>query len=175
MHFNSLIIQFRLQLIGGAGALGTVAAYLIGSKVEDARERRLLRTFAPLALLILIVPAAVLDLFYYNRLLRGAVVAILELERNHPEINMSTRIDESAGLGRYVAWFAYGWMAAALLGFSLWSWRATETEAAISPVGACGTAKAVPFHKPRADKASATILRQRHDLQERRQHLNIGR
>lgn len=133
MHFNSLIIQFRLQLIGGAGALGTVAAYLIGSKVEDPQERRQLRTLAPLALLILIVPAAVLDLFYYNRLLRGAVVAILELERNHPEINMSTRIDESAGFGKHVAWFAYGWMTAALLGFSLWSWRASN-ETQIEPV-----------------------------------------
>jgi hypothetical protein len=61
-------------------------------------------------------------------LLQGAVVAILELERNHPEINMSTHINDSAGLGRYVAWFAYGWMAVALIGFSLWSWLASEKQ-----------------------------------------------
>jgi hypothetical protein len=102
---------------------------LIGSKVDDAREKKRLRIVAPLALLALIVPAAVLDLCYYDKLLKGAVAAILELERNHPEINMSTRIAESVGRGTYAARFAYGWMAAGLLGFSLWSWRASEKRA----------------------------------------------
>ena len=38
MHFNQLIIQYRLQLMGGAGAIGAVAAFLIQSR--DHEERR---------------------------------------------------------------------------------------------------------------------------------------
>ena len=134
MHFNSLIIQFRLQLIGGAGALGTLAA-LIGSKITDPTDRRWVITIAQLALLALIIPAAALDLFYYNRLLRGAVAALLEFERNHPGINMSTRIDESAGCGKYIAWAAYGWMVLMLVLASAWSWRHQPTKAdASAPV-----------------------------------------
>ena len=121
MHFNGLIIQFRLQLIGGAGALGAAAA-VIGSKVAVERERRSLRSFAASGLLILIAAAASLDLFYYRRLLGGAVVALLEFERNHPEIDMSTRIEEAVGLGRHAVWFAYTLILLTLFIFCVWSW-----------------------------------------------------
>jgi len=106
MHFNSLIIQFRLQLIGGAGAIGTAGAYLIGSKVEDVQERRWLRSLVSSGLWSLIVTAALLDLFYYNRLLQGAVNALLDFERNHPEIQMSTQIEARVGWGRNIVWIA---------------------------------------------------------------------
>src|SRR5438094_78343 len=43
MHFNSLIMQFRLEVIGGAGALGTLASYLIGGKVTDPGQQNWLR------------------------------------------------------------------------------------------------------------------------------------
>jgi hypothetical protein len=114
--------------VRGAGALGTLAA-LLGAKSEDPNERRRVRTIVPLALLVLTLPAAALDLLYYNRLLQGAVAVLLEFEKNHPEINMSTRIDEAAHGGKHVALFAYGWMILILALSSTWSWYANRQKA----------------------------------------------
>jgi hypothetical protein len=123
MHFNGLIMQFRLQLIGGAGALGTAATYLIGGKIKSARQRRWLRTVVASGLLVLIVTAAMLDLVYYKQLLQGAVDALLAFERQHPEIQLSTQIEFRVGAGKDVVYYAYGLMVAALLSFAIWSWR----------------------------------------------------
>ncbi len=76
MHFNELIIQYRLQLMGGAGAIGAISSYLIGSKVEDPQQHRWLRFLVSFMLLVLITAAAALDLFYYNRLLLASVEVI---------------------------------------------------------------------------------------------------
>jgi hypothetical protein len=121
MHFNTLIIQFRLQLIGGVGAIGAAAAYLIGGKVEGAAQRAWLRTIVAAGLFVLILVAAMLDLFYYDRLLRGAVDALLDFERNHSEIQMSTLIEKRVGWGREVVWVAYGVMLLILGCFAAWS------------------------------------------------------
>src|SRR5947208_1362257 len=86
MHFNTLIMQFRLQVIGGAGALGTVAGYLIGEKVTDHKQQDWLRALISSGFTVLIFAAAILDLGYYNRLLLGAVKALTEFEKLHPEI-----------------------------------------------------------------------------------------
>ena len=82
MHFNELIIQYRLQLMAGIGAIGAIAGYLVGSKVAEESDRHKLRAFISAGLLIILVAAAYLDLFYYNELLRGAVDALLELSAN---------------------------------------------------------------------------------------------
>lgn len=79
MHFNDLLMQYRLQLLGGAGAVGTVASYLIGGRVEDQLRRNWLRFLVSAGMLVLLAAAASLDVWYYDRLLRGAVKALLEL------------------------------------------------------------------------------------------------
>lgn len=94
MHFNELIMQYRLQLMGGVGALGIVAAFLTQSK-DDEERRYFMRAVVSFVLLILIFAAAILDLSYYNRLLHGAVIALLEFEKAHPSINMSTHIEDA--------------------------------------------------------------------------------
>ena len=39
MHLNSLMIQFRVQVLGGAGAIGSLAGYLIDSTyVKDEKQ-----------------------------------------------------------------------------------------------------------------------------------------
>jgi hypothetical protein len=121
MHFNNLIMQFRLQLMGGAGVIGTVAAYLIGGKVNDPGQRHWLRFLVSSGLLVLIIAAAVLDLAYYDRLLKGAVAALLEFEKNHPDIQMSTRIEQTVGWGKYSIWGVYAFLFVALGGFTTWS------------------------------------------------------
>lgn len=122
MHFNSLIMQYRLQVMGGAGALGTLAGYLIGGKVTDLKQQDWLRALISSGLWVLILAAAILDIFYYSRLLRGSVVALLDFEMKHPEIQMSTQIDRTVAGGNAAIWVAYGLMLGVLGVFSLWSW-----------------------------------------------------
>jgi hypothetical protein len=123
MHFNGLIIQFRLQLIGGVGALGTAALYLIGGKDMSVAQRRLVRTVASCGLLVLLMAAAMLDIFYYDQLLRGAVTALVDFERNNPDIQMSTKILETVGWGVNTPRVAYALILLVLGSFTAWSWR----------------------------------------------------
>lgn len=123
MHFNELIMQYRLQLMGGLGTIGALSGYLIGSKVEDQQVRNWLRALVSTGLLVLFVAAAALDLFYYNPLLQGAVDALVEYESKHPPINLSTLITkrvEHRGMVPIV--FAYSLIFIALGWFTLWSW-----------------------------------------------------
>jgi len=122
MHFNSLIMQYRLQVIAGAGAIGTTASYLIGEKVRKPIQQDWLRATVASGLWVLIFAAAILDVCYYNQLLQGAVNAITEFERLHPEIKMSTRIDEAVGNGKHAVWYAYGILLGLLLIYALWAW-----------------------------------------------------
>ena len=69
MHFNNLLLGFRLKAIGGI-AVGAVVG--IGLKVgELANPVVVLSLFVGLAVIWLLVWAA--DFFYYYRLLAGAV------------------------------------------------------------------------------------------------------
>jgi hypothetical protein len=123
MHFNGLMMQFRVQVLGGAGALGTLAGYLINSgQIKDERLRERLRAVVAGGLWILILAAAVLDLFYYRLLLEGAVNALLDLERKNPDIQISTEIERAVGHGKYVIFPVYAGLLLTLGGFALRSW-----------------------------------------------------
>jgi hypothetical protein len=84
-----------LQLMGGAGAIGALASYLIGAQVKSPLQQLRLRSVVSFGLFVLIFAAASLDVFYYNQLLLGAVDALLKFESEHPEIYMSTMISTS--------------------------------------------------------------------------------
>lgn len=99
MHFNELIIQYRLQLLGGTGGLLALSSFLINTKVEDKFSLARIRAFVSLIFLTIFTAAACLDIFYYSKLLSGAVKAIIELEKNIEEINMSTTIKAQFGDG----------------------------------------------------------------------------
>ena|SRR5215831_13342136 len=121
MHFNGLIMQFRLQVLGGAGAIGAVAGYLVNKEgVEAERER--LRAVVATGLWILICSAALLDVFYYRQLLEGAVHAIIDFECMHPEIQISHQIEDFVGRGKFVIFLVYGLMLGPLGAFAVWSW-----------------------------------------------------
>lgn len=124
MHFNGLIMQFRLQVLGGAGAIGAVSGYLSNSgTITDGKQRERLRTQIALSLWILILCAALLDVFYYRLLLEGAVIAIVDLEKQHPEIQMSTDIQRVVGSGVNVIYWVYGLLLTTLGYFVITSWR----------------------------------------------------
>lgn len=101
MHFNDLLIRLRTQALGGVAALATVAGIFAKSNVFGARDSWEVASFVLLGLTVFWVAIWVLDFWYYNRLLIGAVVAIIELESESgdgPEfshINLSTRVEEA--------------------------------------------------------------------------------
>lgn len=123
MHFNELIIQYRLQLMGGAGAIGAISGYLIGTKVESEDARIRLRAFVTTGILILLFAAMYLDLFYYNELLRGAVKAVIEHESKFPELFMSSMIKEQfpCGATKHII-ITYALVLVPLLVYTIWTW-----------------------------------------------------
>jgi hypothetical protein len=123
MHFNELIIQYRLQLMGGAGAIGALSTYFIGSHVRPARRRHMIRSWISTIILILFSSAAILDIFYYDKLLQGAIDVLLQFELKHPEINMSTHIESTfSDRGLWVIYTVYGSIIGLLTIFTIWSW-----------------------------------------------------
>lgn len=123
MHFNELIIQYRLALMGGIGAIGTAASYIINMKTKEEIIKRKLIANISLVLLLLFVAAASLDIFYYNELLLGAVDAVLQFENEHKEIYLSTKITKrftnSETMTIYVI---YGIILFLFIAFTIISW-----------------------------------------------------
>lgn len=120
MHFNELIISFRLQLLAGLGALSGVLSFLINNKIEDDRLPWVRATVSSV-LLIVFCAAVSLDLFYYQELLSGAVKAIIELEKLHPVINMSTTIKQEVS-SFPIIYLAYGTVLVPLLIYTVVAW-----------------------------------------------------
>ncbi len=130
MHFNQLLMQYRLQLMGGFGAIGALSGYLIGSKVDDKDSRHQLRSLISLGLLILVCAGASLDVFYYNELLQGSVDALLQFEESHPGFNMSTLIESRFNnRGTTIIYVVYALVLVPLTSFTVWSWFMRGKEA----------------------------------------------
>lgn len=122
MHFNELIIQYRLQLMGGTGAIGAIAFALIQGKDMSPSEMRLYRMLLTTLMLVLVSAAGYLDLAYYSKLLEGAVAALLDLEKSIPQIKMSTQIAEHVGeKGLRAACYWYAALIGPLTVLCLWS------------------------------------------------------
>ena len=97
MHFNNLLLGFRLKAIGGI-AVGAVVG--VGLKVGDfANPIVVLGLFVGLAVIWVLVWAT--DFFYYYRLLAGAVDELLRLEKKLGDIRLSHLIERRVqGAGR---------------------------------------------------------------------------
>jgi len=127
MHFNDLLIRLRTQALGGVAALAALAGIMVrGDLAPTLRWSVLACSF--LLLILFWVAVWILDMRYYNRLLHGAVKALLEIEEASrenmpaPSLVLSTRIEETAeqgisltvagkpcfGGGRLPIWWFYG-------------------------------------------------------------------
>lgn len=101
MHFNDLIIRLRIQSIGGLAALATILGIFLHSQEGSQSLKCGLAAAAIIFLILLWIAVWILDMCYYNRLLEGAVNAILELEKHkedymqQKEINLSTNIENA--------------------------------------------------------------------------------
>lgn len=97
MHFNDLLMRWRLQAIGGMVTLVMVAGTVI-KDVEDPQKRYSAMLLLSGTLLCAWVGLAVMDICYYRRLLTGAVSELVRLEKLLP-IRFSTVIDKHAKRG----------------------------------------------------------------------------
>lgn len=100
MHFNDLLMRLRSQSLAGIAALATIVGVLANSKIESLSVSWFVATMIFFAMALFWTAIWCLDFLYYNRLLRGAVAALAELEAKSREpgeaissINMSTLIE----------------------------------------------------------------------------------
>lgn len=121
VHFNDLIMRWRLQAVGGLAAIATLAGFVVGdADTLRVRYRAMIMLSALLACGWVGVGA--LDLFYYRKLLQGAVQTILRLEEQMSDVHLSTDIEEAAKSGaRWAPWLFYGLGLAPLLVFIVWA------------------------------------------------------
>lgn len=100
MHFNELLIRLRTQALGALAAIvaagGSYFGYFTGT-----HKTRPWPEITVISLLLLIAWCTIwfIDLNYYSRLLRGAVNALIQIEKDSAgEIYLSTRIEEMFGV-----------------------------------------------------------------------------
>ncbi|MEP4052395.1 MAG: hypothetical protein ABJN22_09130 [Litorimonas sp.] len=101
MHFNELLMQLRPRALAGVGAVVTLSGVFA---TESDGFNWTLIAFVSFFLLFIWIGIFVIDKYYYDRLLSGAVAPILELEKtaevdNH-RILMSTKIRDKVRNGR---------------------------------------------------------------------------
>ena len=138
MHFNDLLIRLRTQALAAIAALATIIG-VFAKAGEDRHTSWEMVAFAFAILSVFWIAIRVIDFCYYNRLLEGAVAALLNVEEESKgklylqSIDMSTKIEAAVagrlkkrpeewrlGRGR---WVFYVLVAGALLGgfgFSLY-------------------------------------------------------
>lgn len=110
MHFNDLLMRLRTQSLAAIGAVATLAGIVLTS--EGSVGLRWATLAGVFSLLIFFwVAVWILDFVYYNRLLGGAVDALLEIEsespdqKRVPQLTLSTRIEAAvAGASRAAYW-----------------------------------------------------------------------
>lgn len=143
MHFNDLIMRWRLQAIGGLAGVVAVAGFVVKDSDPDYQYRAML--LLSLALTVGWVGIAIIDLFYYRRLLQGAVKAILALEESTPRIQLSTLIEKNAKSGAAVTpWLFYSCGLLPLLGFAVWASVNMRADASIPPGATASVAMSSP-------------------------------
>jgi hypothetical protein len=139
IHFNDLLIRLRTQALGGVATIVTAAGFLASRQATNSAHQ----TWEAVALVSFVLLAAwgtvwVIDVNYYNRLLRGAVSALLNLEaKTENEIDFShtvervvrkTKAVSPEAIGDRPTWHVhlfYGPIGLILFGLFIWAvWKA---------------------------------------------------
>lgn len=98
MHFNDLLMRLRSQSLAGIAAVSTLVGIFTKTGTTDHKIEWMAATAIFVAMACFWIAIFFLDLFYYNRLLIGAVSAVIDLESKAASfapisINMSTLIE----------------------------------------------------------------------------------
>lgn len=102
MHFNTLLIRLRTQSLGGVAVLAALASVIVHGPAGDEPRWGVL-ALAFLLLCPVWLAIWILDFCYYNRLLLGAVEALVEVEGSVkqgaylPSLQLSTTIERKVG------------------------------------------------------------------------------
>ena len=99
MHFNDLIIRLRFQALAGVAGISALVG-VFGRQGTDAAFGSKMLGGIFLLLLLFWIAIWLLDRLYYDKLLTGAVAALLKLERESAtaetaHIELSTIIEKS--------------------------------------------------------------------------------
>ena len=97
MHFNELMMRWRLQGIGGLATLVTLAGFVVREAGLDEPTRYRAMFILGVLLLCAWLSVGFIDLVYYRRLLKGAVAALINLENGTSDLKLSTKIEAAAG------------------------------------------------------------------------------
>jgi hypothetical protein len=100
MHFNDLLIRLRMQALGVVAALSTVVSIFSKSENQVTWE---IASGVFFGLTLFWIAIWVLDFGYYNRLLTGAVQALVQLEEKSRTQRTLNHIDMSTIIGHSVA------------------------------------------------------------------------
>ncbi len=118
MHFNDLTMRLRLQALAGIGA-AVVAAGSIFSH-EGEMNLKPIGCFL-MALALVWLGIFLLDLLYYQALLKGAVKSILEIEATMPVGRLSAAVENAVGKKGQAARYAfYGIVFVLLIASGYW-------------------------------------------------------
>jgi hypothetical protein len=101
VHFNELVLKVRFQALAGVAALSALVGVVL-KETLSAELRWPVLSVAFAALCLFWVALGILDIFYYNRLLLGAVDAILRLEEESRTRDSCDHLDLSTEIKRTV-------------------------------------------------------------------------
>jgi hypothetical protein len=130
MHFNELLIKLRTQALGAVATIVTAAGFLVSRQSASIADEPWWAVSAVSSLVLIAwCTLWMIDLFYYCKLLRGAVNSLLRLERESGgTIDLSTNIerlfrppDEHETRLNWPLWAFYGPIAAFLLVVTVFS------------------------------------------------------
>ncbi len=102
MHFNDLLIKLRTQALAAVAAITTLAG-IFGKSSTDNQMNWGLATAVLFFLCVFWIAIWIIDFKYYNRLLLGAVDAIVDLEALSKQQTHVLYIDISTKIERAVA------------------------------------------------------------------------
>ncbi len=102
MHFNDLLMRLRTQALAAVAAISILVS-IFGKTGTDPKLSWELAVLVFSLLSVFWVAIWVIDFFYYNKLLIGAVAAILDLEKMSNDTMWIRRIDISTKIENAVA------------------------------------------------------------------------
>jgi hypothetical protein len=109
MHFNDLLIRLRTQALAAVAAISTLVT-IFGKTGADPKLSWELAALVFCLLAVFWIAIWVMDFCYYNRLLIGAVAAILDIETLSKDTMYIRQIDISTKIERAVAppdWYRF--------------------------------------------------------------------